>query len=276
MGRRNNSLFLGGSLMVLGILFLVGQFLSINVWAVFWPLLLILAGLTLLLGRSRLFVTTGGPVVEKALTFEAPFNRVKQRGVGNLTLIQGERDELVIAAPEEAQSRIQAEVRDGCLTIRYNPWKDWLDFPFWGGARVDFRLTLRDLAGLSASGAGNCRCEALKTDWLELEHSGAGNIDFLGLEASSLKIRHSGAGNITVSGRVEAQEVHYSGVGNYQAANLESKTTRVEHSGVGNATVWASETLDIQHSGVGNLEYYGRPIVTQRKSGVGNVRNLQK
>ncbi|HEX7432722.1 MAG TPA: DUF2807 domain-containing protein [Anaerolineaceae bacterium] len=298
MVQNRGSIFFGVILLVVGLIFLVGQFFSINIWAVVWPVILILVGLWLLLGRRR-FSGAVGNSSEQVVSFANPavgsvagnsavdgeitgesrpvfaFNRVKHKGFGNLTLIQGDREELTIDAPDAMRSNIRSEVKNGTLVIYHdvNGW-DWLDFGFWGANHVEYRLTMRDIAGLDISGAGNVVCNQIKGSRLEIERSGAGNMTLSGLELDQLSVRQHGAGNISLSGHATDQDLVFSGAGNYHAENLESKTVKVIQSGVGNTTVWATDNLDINMSGVGNVEYYGSPSINRRASGVGNIRGL--
>ncbi len=298
MGRRRGSIFFGVFLLVIGVIFLLGQFLPINIGAIFWPALLIFFGLWLLFGRT-FFRRPLGASGEKVVTFAAgaggspaamgstsgtitaenvtvgTFNRVQNKSVGNLTLVQGDHEELVIEAPDAIREQIRTEVKNSTLYIYYDhDWWDWLDFGWWGSNRIEYRLTMRDIAGLSMSGAGNLNGSQIKTGKLEVEHSGAGNITIDNLEAEQVSVRQHGAGNTSLSGQVADQDVVLSGAGNYRGTDLQSRTARVTLSGVGNATVWVSDTLDVKMSGVGNVEYYGSPTVNRQLSGVGNLRGL--
>lgn len=58
-----NQVFVGLIIVLLGVLFLLGMLFEFNVWAVFWPLLLILLGLWLIL-RPRM-VTAGTAVTQR-------------------------------------------------------------------------------------------------------------------------------------------------------------------------------------------------------------------
>jgi hypothetical protein len=296
MGRSRGSIFFGIILLVVGIIFLVDQFLNIDLWLIVWPVLLILLGLWFLVGRNLIYgsmgktsqqvisfagpeggsIATGTTLSESATAESRPvpsFNRVQHRGFGNLVLAQGDREELIITAPDAIRANIQTEVKNQTLVISYRTnWWEWLDFGLWGPNRVEFHLTMRDIAGLDISGAGNLTCDRIQSPRLDIEHSGAGNITLNGLELEQLKVRQHGAGNATLKGKVTDQDVVMSGAGNYRADELDCHTAKVVLSGVGNANVWVRDTLDINMSGVGNVEYYGSPAVSRHATGVGNIR----
>ena len=223
-----------------------------------------------------------------------PFNRVSNRGMGNLHLVQGEAEELRLEGSQELKARVCAEVKDGTLEIRFeHDWWDWLSWAFMGPWKLDLFLSMREINGIALHGAGNLDCPKIETTSLEFVQSGAGNSVIDSLSATELKVKHSGAGNLTVkslavenllvehsgvgninlSGQAARQDVHLSGAGNYSAATLESQDVALKQSGVGNAHVWAVTTLDASLSGAGNIDYRGAPAVTQKVSGVGYIRN---
>ena len=223
------------------------------------------------------------------------FNRVSNRGLGNLHLLQGAAEDLRIEGSQELKARVRAEVKDGVLEIRFeHDWLDWLSWGFIGAWKLDYYLTMRDINGIALRGAGNLDCPKIETTDLELFQAGAGNVAIDSLSATELKVKHSGAGNLSVrslsvetlsvghsglgnielSGRAARQDVHLSGAGNYSAGRLESQDAVVRQSGLGNASVWAAATLDASLSGAGNIEYRGAPALTQKVSGLGHIRNI--
>ena len=223
------------------------------------------------------------------------FNRISNRGLGNLHLTQGEAEDLRIEGSEELKAHVRTEVKDGTLEIRFeHDWLDWLSWGFMGAWKLDYYLTMREINGIALRGAGNLDCAKIETTNLELSQAGAGNVAIASLSATELKIKHSGAGNLAVkalavealsveqsgvgnielSGRATRQDVHLSGAGNYSASLLESQVVVVKQSGLGNASVWAAATLEASLSGAGNIEYRGAPALTQKVSGLGRVKNI--
>jgi hypothetical protein len=223
------------------------------------------------------------------------FNRISNRGLGNLHLAQGEAEDLRIKGSEELKAHVRTEVKDGTLEIRFeHDWLDWLTWGLIGAWKLDYYLTMRDINGIALRGAGNLECAKIETTDLELSQAGAGNVAIASLSATELKIKHSGAGNLAVkslavevlsveqsgvgnielSGRATRQDVHLSGAGNYSASRLESQDVLIRQSGLGNASVWAAGTLEASLSGAGNIEYRGAPALTQKVSGLGSVKNI--
>jgi hypothetical protein len=228
------------------------------------------------------------------VNLNGPFNRVSNRSIGNLHLVQGETEELRIEGRQELMERVHAEVKDGTLEIRFEQdWWDWLSWAFMGAWKLDLYLSMHDINGIALSGAGNLDCpkiettdlqfsqsgagnsliDSLSATELKFKHSGAGNLTVKSLVVENLLVEHSGVGNITLAGQAARQDVHLSGAGNYSARDLESQDATIRQSGVGNAHVWAVTTLNASLSGAGNIDYRGAPAVTQKVSGVGHIRN---
>lgn len=277
-----------------------------------WPVLLILAGIYLLVARP-LLARSAGPVQRSEIAFSsgaavppagaayAPnaeggpepvihplgdaaaaspavsgVRRLHLRAIGDLTLVQGEREGLEIEVNQAVRERLRVETRGDTLDIRLdNQWWNWIDPRYWSIGPIRYTLYLRELDALIASGLGNISAADLNAGSLEIQLNGSGNIVIRRLSAENLVVQQSGLGNIEIhGGRVSAQVVTLSGAGNYSARSLESRTARVSINGLGNATLAVSDDLDAALSGAGNVEYAGNPRVNQRVSGLGNIRRL--
>lgn len=264
-----------------------------DVGGLFLPVLLILAGLYVLFGRrlfrnlgprlergaQQVFSTEGGSAVVDSLPLEAAnigaVRRVSFRSLGDLSIIQGEREGMEIEAASPLRERVRADVRGDTLDLWINmDWWEWLNPVYWGPQPIRYRLYLRQLEGLKSSGAGRISVPQLLTPKFMLEQSGAGEVQIHGLETGQLTALLSGVGNTQVSGRATQQDVTISGVGSYQADRLQSDTAQVVLSGVGSASIWVTGTLDARLSGTGSIHYYGSPQVRQSRSGVGNIQAL--
>ncbi len=280
---------------------------------IFWPLALILVGLYVLFGRV-FFNQMSGPVTRSSVEFggsgaagtfanglvptpliagTAPaadrvvgevseaagaasgIRRLYFHALGDMTILQGEREGLEIEASPAVKERIRSQVRGNALEIRYEQdWLDWLNPRFWNISPIRYTLTVRDLEAVDAAGLGNLYIPELSTQRLDLLHSGTGNVTVRKLAAEELIVRQAGLGNVEVEGRVSRQDVDLSGTGSYHARRLESTTARLQLSGLGSAVVQISESLDAQVSGTGSIEYYGNPRISQHVSGLGSVRRI--
>ena len=220
---------------------------------------------------SPINVLTGSGTVRSESRPVSAFDEVELTGIGALTITQGQQESLTVEAEDNLLPTIRSEVRgrrlvielDGGRTVHVRPTKP-----------IRYTVTVRDLAALELSGAGNVEVAGLTTARLDVRLSGAGAVSLDGLTAGELALSLSGLGDATVSGTVTRQEVTMSGLGDYHAEHLESQEARVTKSGAGNATVRVSSTLNVKASGAGTVEYIGDPTVSQDMSGAGRVRQI--
>jgi hypothetical protein len=202
---------------------------------------------------------------------------IHHKGIGNLLITQGDKDELRIEATPEVRERIVTEVRDGILVIRHdNDFVDWMRM--WTNSLdpLRFFLTIRDIQSIKLSGAGKIKAPSVKSDSLELINSGAGSQTIDNLDARAFKVDLSGAGSMEIAGKTDEQTIKLSGAGSYNATRLDSRKATVKLSGVGSAKVWVRESLDANLSGLGSVEYYGEPQVTKKVTGLGSLKSLGK
>lgn len=281
----------------LGMFFIFGLFFELGAsllgvrspGGIFWPIALILVGLYVLFGRA-FFNRVTGPVGRSAVDFQSapvaegspdvviPASGIRHlafHSLGDITILQGDREGLEIEASDVLRERIRSEVQGDRLEIRYEQdWLDWLNPRFWNISPIRYTIYLRELDSLDAAGLGNLLIPSLSTSRLELKHSGTGNLTIQKLQAETLLVHQAGLGNIDITGGVDQQEVNLSGAGSYQARNLESRTASIRLSGLGSAVVSVGETLDVSLTGMGSVDYMGSPKVSQHISSLGSVHHL--
>lgn len=204
------------------------------------------------------------------------FDKIVLNHLGNMTIIQGEPESIVVEADKKTLPKVVTEVRDGQLVIEVG--RDWWErlltgFMHWG-KDVAYTVTVKQLHSLRVNGAGNVHADALTADTLEIRTSGAGTVTLDHLTARKLDVSVSGRGEFHIAGEVAAQHVDISGSADFRAGNLECETADIRVSGQSNATVRVSKSLDIRISGIGSVEYYGDPQLNQSITGVGEVRRL--
>lgn len=203
------------------------------------------------------------------------FEKMVLHGYGELFIQQGETEALEIETDLEFMDHVKTRVEEGVLKIDVvGDWLDRISAFFSRGyesQRIRYSLTVKDLRGLTVSGAARVEVDALVVDSLALKLGGAGEIEIEDLQAKQLDVDLPGAGNIKARGSVEYLNVLVGGAGAYSGRRLESRRAKVKISGVGKAILNASEELDINLTGLGSIEYYGHPRVTQNISGLGQV-----
>lgn len=270
---------------------------------VVWPVLLILLGLYVLAGRP-LFERWGGAVSRSAVGFNdlavsepgtsgaviegsvrggtvdaaqlSGVRRLRFHGLGDIAIVQGEREGLDVEASEAAKERIIIQARSDTLEIRFKEdWWNWMMPAYWNMGRIRFTWYTHAVESILGAGLGNIEADGLAGQRLEIRQDGTGSITLRRLSLKELVIDQSGLGNVTLDGQVDRQDVTISGTGSYHAGSLSSCSARVSLSGLGSARVAVSEDLDARLSGTGSIEYMGNPCVNQHVSGLGSVRRIR-
>lgn len=195
------------------------------------------------------------------------FDKVVLSGIGDVDIVQGQRESLEIEAEDNVIPNIKTEVSDGTLKISFDrksiiPTKS-----------IKFHLVMRDIRGLETQGVSNIDVKSLETDQLNAGISGTGNINIQNLTAQHLIVNVSGAGSFTTDGQVTDQEVTLSGAGNYEGQDLKSEVATITITGIGRVTCWATDRLDVTISGTGGVDYYGNPEISQQISGLGRLKH---
>lgn len=218
-------------------------------------------------------ITPSGVIITETRDVSG-FDSVDFSSIGEVTLVQGETESLVIEADDNLLPYVEVKVSGSKLTIGMKD-ETGLNFSFDGTKpTLHFTLTVKDLSSLEVSGLATVNCDSLSASDFSLGISGGGDINIASLTADTLEVNLSGLGDITLAGQVAEQQVNISGAGNYNAGDLESATVSVNLSGLGDTTVWAAESLDVTISGAGNVDYYGSPSVSQNVSGLGDLSSL--
>jgi Putative auto-transporter adhesin, head GIN domain len=176
----------------------------------------------------------------------AGVNLVRLRGSGNLVVEQTGAESLTIEAEDNILPLLRSDVENGVLILGLRPGVGIVTHQ-----PIVFKLTVKQLTGLDASGSGSIVVTGIDTDRFGLE--GSGSIE------------------VEVAGRAQEQDVSISGSGRYNGEALTSRSARVTVSGSADVVVNASDALDVQVSGSGNVRYVGNPSITEKVSGSGSV-----
>ena len=174
------------------------------------------------------------------------FTEVAFSGSGHLVIEQTGTEWLTITAEDNILPVLTSEVTGGRFDLGAKPTT-----AIFTTKPIEYRLTVKDLRGLTVSGSGKA----------ELAQFGS----------TDLAVTLSGSGTIVLGGRVQTQNVTLSGSGSYQADTLVSQAATVHVSGSGAAEVSVSQTLHAMVSGSGSIVYRGNPQVEQHISGSGHI-----
>ncbi len=200
------------------------------------------------------------------------FDEVHLEGSGTIILEQGEQDGLIIEADENLLPRIKSEVVEGRLRLGFKSWLDYLTHA--GHPPIHYRVTMRQVHGVSVSGSGRLQAGPIQTDRMRLKVSGAGDLALPELHASDLETSLSGTAKVTVGGAVQRQEISISGSGELNADQLACEEVRIRISGSGKVCVQAAQKLDVGISGAGDVRYIGQPRISHHISGSGKIQAI--
>jgi hypothetical protein len=116
---------------------------------------------------------------------------------------------------------------------------------------VVLRISVPNLEGISASGAGSFEIEGLKNDKFEIDVNGAPNI--------------------IVSGETKLVDIKTNGAGKIDTHRLRAARAVVDSNGVSKVAVYATDQLDVTVTGPSNVTYEGDPVVNKNVNGPGSV-----
>jgi hypothetical protein len=240
------------------------------------------------LGFFNVTIGSGNVVTESRDVRD--FDRVSLSGSGSIFLTQTGEESLTIEAEDNVLPLLTSDVQGGELKLGflnhigtvttnapiryYLTVKNLHGLTISGAGKVEMSTLATDALGVTISGSGSIQAPALTAEALEIRISGSGKITASPLQADTLTVAISGTGHAILSGKATRQEISIPGAGAYDAAELVSDAARVRVSGAGSATVNARETLDARISGIGSIRYAGQPQVTKSISGLGSIRPL--
>ena len=192
------------------------------------------------------------------------FTAIDLQGVGQMQIVQGDREYLTIDAEEKVRNRISSEVQKGTLVIE--PARDFrTDQP------ITYYVGVKTLGNLSVGGSGAAIADALTADELILEARGSSSISIANLTATALQVTLAGSSKMSLAGTVERQDVTLQGTSVYDAGNLVSTDATVTASDTAQAVVHVNATLTATASGVAKIVYSGDAAVTPNTSGVASI-----
>ena len=216
--------------------------------------------------REASVVRGSGNLVSKSISV-TPFTQIDCR-LGEVEIVQGDRETLTITADDNILPRIIAEVRDRTLYLYPEKNISLMSSP------IHIRVQVRELDGLIVSGSVKASAENLRADRFYLEGSGSTQVEIASLLANKLQVQMEGSSQLDLSGEVTHQQVQFSGSSEYDGSDLESQTTQLDLSGSSNVKIWAARSLEAQLDGSAQVKYYGNPRVSQDVLGAAQLQRL--
>jgi len=175
------------------------------------------------------------------------FTAVEVSAAGHLIVEQTGVESLQVTAEDNILPLVRTEVRDGRLILGFEP-----HVGLTLTREVLFRLTVRELDDVGASGASR--------------------VEMPNVSGPELALHLSGASFLSASGRVDRTRLDLSGASRCDAPDLRSRTLKADVSGASHAFVRVWDSLVVNASGASILEYLGDPTVSASVSGGSIVR----
>ena len=232
-------------------------------------------------------VEGSGTALEETRNFEE-VTRVSIHGEGQLILVQGRESSLRIRGDDNIVPLLRSEVSEGVLVLGPRD-----------GVSVDaqtpivYRLTLRSVEGVEASGAARAEIGPIESPRFSLRVSGASHAEAESIRAEGIQVESSGASDVTAElhahtagvmvsgssrvslrGSAEEQEVEVSGASNYEGSGLQTHRAVVRASGSSDTSLFADEDLRLEASGASSIHYGGGAQVHRSLSGAASVEAL--
>ncbi|MGF1583716.1 MAG: head GIN domain-containing protein [Bacteroidales bacterium] len=190
---------------------------------------------------------------------------------GEVFLVQGPTQKLVVEGSERVLSDLITEVRGNKLTVRLpNRWN------FRRNDELRIYITMPEINEISLSGSARLTAESpIEADRMSVAISGSGRVEIDDFEASQLDVSISGSGRLNLGGSrgVGDSRIAISGSGRYESSTMPSEKVSATISGSGSCRVYALSDLNVRISGSGNVIYTGQPLIDARISGSGKVVN---
>jgi len=185
---------------------------------------------------------SGKRVVEKRTI--TPFTAIKTQGAFHIEVTAQKDLALEVEGDDNILKIVTAEVSNNVLLLKstqnYSPTEP-----------VKFKISVPNLEGLSASGAGNINIKGLNNDKFEIDSSGAPDI--------------------VVAGNTKVVDIDASGAGKIDTHNLHALRAVVDSKGVARIDIDVKDQLDVKISGPSSVYYKGDPQINKTINGPGKV-----
>jgi hypothetical protein len=212
-------------------------------------ILLLLVMISLVAGCHRIHdEIAGSGKLQKQRREVGSFNSISTEGAFDLEIVCQKPQSLEIEGDDNVLSLVSTEVSNNVLHIR-NLRGYSVSEP------VTLRVSLPNLEGISASGAGN------------IEISGIKNEKF-GIDAN-------GAPTIKASGETRVLDIDTNGAGKIDTHKLRAARVVVDSKGLSSVVVYAAEQLDVTVAGPSHVIYEGNAVVNKTVNGPGSVEKRE-
>ncbi|MEA5428315.1 head GIN domain-containing protein [Arcicella lustrica] len=198
----------------------------------------------------------------------AGFKTIRVTSGIDLYIKQGNTQSVIVNADKDKINDIVTEVKDGGLSIYVENSKwGWFN---WNSKPVKVYVTIKDLAGISATGGSDVYSEN-KLDLIKLNVSATGGSDVkLELDADELTCQTTGGSDVTLVGTATVFKASSTGGSDLKASDLRTSFCSVSSTGGSDAYVWAEKEISITATGGSDVYHKGNARVVKSSSSGGS------
>jgi len=214
--------------------------------------------------------------IQEARTVE-PFNRLSIRGMGTVTIQQGEEPRLFVMAPEGIMDSIDTFVADNTLFIEFDRKGSW-----WRSFRlnisdISFIVQAHDIIEIAGSGSSEIQTHGVGVvgDTLRVSLGGSSRA-VLNVDVDWLHVIGKDAATYIITGRAEAQDIELSGTSRYFAKDAKGSEAVLNAAGANEVELGVDDRLDVTLATDSVLRYYGEPEVTKEVVEGASVQHIEK
>ena len=172
------------------------------------------------------------------------FTSITTEGAFNVEVVCQKDVSMEVEGDDNVLPLVTAEISNNVLRLKNNE-------NYSTSEPVTFRITVPNLEGFMANGAGKIQISGVNND--------------------KLMISSSGAPVINVSGSTKTIGIDTSGAAKIDTHNLRAAHAIVDSKGVSKVDIGISDQLDVTVSGPSQVTYRGDPVVNKTIHGPGKV-----
>ncbi|MBI9055357.1 MAG: DUF2807 domain-containing protein [Bacteroidales bacterium] len=198
------------------------------------------------------------------------FNQINMSIPADVYLTQGAKNEVIIEADEDVLAKIETEVRENELDIKFEKW-----YNYRGTKQIKVYITVKEINKLVLAGSGDIISKStIKSEKLKMVITGSGSILIDDLYVKEVHANISGSGDIRIASKEKAMELDatITGSGNITASDLEFEKADLVITGSGTIEANVIDELDATITGSGRIYYKGKPLIDANVTGSGKIR----
>jgi len=191
---------------------------------------------------------TGSGVRLKQKREVPSFTSLAMEGAFDIDVVCQKPQSVEVEGDDNLLPLITTEVANNVLHIRSNR-------SYSGSDPIKITISLPNLEGISASGAGK--------------------IEITGIKNEKFEVDANGATTIRLAGETKLIDIDTNGAGKVDAHKLRAARGVVEAKGIARVDVNVTEQLEVTVSGPSHVTYEGDPVLTKTVNGPGSVEKKE-